>query len=139
MVHELDNTIMLLIHPPLSILGYLMTFLALSKAASLSFSKRRKEGTDKDLRISLPIAWWLTFLGLVTGMIWAQIAWGTFWSWDPKETATLSVFLTLTAAYVLLLAKKRPLWIFMALCINVICILVTISMSLISVGLHSFG
>jgi cytochrome c biogenesis factor len=137
MSHEL-NGIMILIHPPLAILGYLFTLLALKKAAQLSFSKG---GPDliKDLGLSLGIAWWLTFLGLVTGMIWAQIAWGSFWSWDPKETATLFVFLTLTAAYVLNLAKKRVSFVFVALLLNVICILVTISMSLLPIGLHTFG
>lgn len=26
-------------------------------------------------------------MGLVMGAIWAKIAWGHYWSWDPKETA----------------------------------------------------
>ncbi|MFA4916242.1 MAG: c-type cytochrome biogenesis protein CcsB [Syntrophales bacterium] len=25
-------------------------------------------------------------LGIMTGAIWAHYAWGTYWSWDPKET-----------------------------------------------------
>ncbi|MDP2107091.1 MAG: cytochrome c biogenesis protein CcsA, partial [Desulfobulbaceae bacterium] len=28
---------------------------------------------------------WLT-IGIITGAIWANSAWGTYWSWDPKET-----------------------------------------------------
>jgi len=34
------------------------------------------------------IAWGFPFLGagIVTGAIWANYAWGTYWSWDPKET-----------------------------------------------------
>ena len=28
-------------------------------------------------------------LTIVTGAFWAQQAWGRFWSWDPKETASL--------------------------------------------------
>jgi cytochrome c-type biogenesis protein CcsB len=31
---------------------------------------------------------WLT-AGIVTGAIWANSAWGTYWSWDPKETWSL--------------------------------------------------
>jgi heme exporter protein C len=26
---------------------------------------------------------------LVTGSIWANAAWGTYWNWDPRETTTL--------------------------------------------------
>ena len=28
-------------------------------------------------------------IGLVTGSLWAWRAWGSFWSWDPKETSSL--------------------------------------------------
>ena len=31
---------------------------------------------------------WLT-LGIITGAVWANDAWGTYWSWDPKETWSL--------------------------------------------------
>jgi ABC-type transport system involved in cytochrome c biogenesis permease subunit len=30
-----------------------------------------------------------TLGGLVFGMVWAQKAWGTYWSWDPKEVWSL--------------------------------------------------
>ncbi|MEK6790456.1 MAG: c-type cytochrome biogenesis protein CcsB [Deltaproteobacteria bacterium] len=37
------------------------------------------------------IAWGFPFLavGIVTGAVWANYAWGTYWSWDPKETWSL--------------------------------------------------
>ncbi len=28
-------------------------------------------------------------LGILTGAVWAETAWGRYWSWDPKETASL--------------------------------------------------
>ena len=28
-------------------------------------------------------------LGIITGMLWAQRIWGSFWTWDPKETWSL--------------------------------------------------
>ncbi|MGQ9745850.1 MAG: c-type cytochrome biogenesis protein CcsB [Dissulfurimicrobium sp.] len=31
---------------------------------------------------------WLS-IGIITGAIWADEAWGTYWSWDPKETWSL--------------------------------------------------
>lgn len=30
---------------------------------------------------------------IVLGAVWAEIAWGTYWSWDPKETASLVTWL----------------------------------------------
>ena len=32
-------------------------------------------------------------LGLISGSLWAQRAWGRFWSWDPKETWSLIMWL----------------------------------------------
>jgi len=32
-------------------------------------------------------------LGIITGAIWAESAWGSYWSWDPKETWSLITWL----------------------------------------------
>jgi cytochrome c-type biogenesis protein CcsB len=31
----------------------------------------------------------LLTLGIITGALWANNAWGSYWSWDPKETWSL--------------------------------------------------
>ncbi len=36
-------------------------------------------------------------LGIITGSIWAQFAWGSYWSWDPKETWSLITWLIYAA------------------------------------------
>jgi cytochrome c-type biogenesis protein CcsB len=32
-------------------------------------------------------------IGMTTGSIWANFAWGTYWNWDPKETCSLITWL----------------------------------------------
>ncbi|MEX2322848.1 MAG: cytochrome c biogenesis protein CcsA [Acidimicrobiia bacterium] len=46
------------------------------------------------------LAWLLLSGALLTGIVWAyeEMTFGWFWSWDPVETATLVVWLLLTAA-----------------------------------------
>ncbi|MFZ3072895.1 MAG: c-type cytochrome biogenesis protein CcsB [Thermodesulfobacteriota bacterium] len=46
------------------------------------------------------IAWGFPFLaiGIISGAVWANYAWGTYWSWDPKETWSLITWL-IYAAY----------------------------------------
>ncbi len=39
----------------------------------------------KTIAIGFP----LLTIGIVTGAAWANYAWGTYWSWDPKETWSL--------------------------------------------------
>ena len=38
---------------------------------------------------SIIIGFPMLTLGIVTGAAWANYAWGTYWSWDPKETWSL--------------------------------------------------
>jgi cytochrome c-type biogenesis protein CcsB len=38
---------------------------------------------------ALTLGWPLFTLGMLSGSIWANSAWGTYWSWDPKETWSL--------------------------------------------------
>jgi len=37
---------------------------------------------------------WFCFLsiGIISGSMWAQRAWGAFWNWDPKETFSLALW-----------------------------------------------
>jgi cytochrome c-type biogenesis protein CcsB len=44
------------------------------------------EITYKSIAIGFPI---FTLGGLIFGAIWADQAWGVYWSWDPKETWSL--------------------------------------------------
>src|SRR4030065_2197557 len=44
------------------------------------------EITYKSIAVGFPI---YTLGGLIFGAIWADQAWGTYWSWDPKETWSL--------------------------------------------------
>jgi len=55
---------------------------------------------DRAVALGFP---WLT-LGIVTGAIWAQNAWGRYWGWDPKETWALVAWL-----WYLLILHVRPL------------------------------
>jgi len=38
---------------------------------------------------ALTFGWPLFTIGMLTGSIWANSAWGSYWSWDPKETWSL--------------------------------------------------
>ncbi len=48
-----------------------------------------------DSELAQSVFWIST--GIITGAFWAQQAWGTFWSWDPKETWALITWLILMA------------------------------------------
>ncbi len=132
MSHELFNSHMLYIHPPLSIIGYAFIFL-------FAFSLLRAKNFDKKtVKFFGVAAWVFTFLGLISGMFWAQVAWGSYWSWDPKETLTLVLFLAVTATELAYFEKKPQLTKWLALSSCGITIL-TALISFFLEGLHSFA
>jgi cytochrome c-type biogenesis protein CcsB len=47
------------------------------------------EACNELFRSSLFVGFVSMSLAIISGAIWAQHAWGRFWSWDPKETASL--------------------------------------------------
>jgi cytochrome c-type biogenesis protein CcsB len=63
----------------------------------LVHQKRKKEGaaTRMDLATYRTVAFGFLFLaiGIITGAVWAEKAWGRYWGWDPKETWALITWL----------------------------------------------
>jgi cytochrome c-type biogenesis protein CcsB len=43
------------------------------------------------------IGFLLLTLGIITGSVWAHSAWGSYWTWDPKETWSLVTWLVYAA------------------------------------------
>lgn len=121
---------MLYVHPSLAILGYFFIFVF----AVLVFRPQRK---DRMLSLCGLMGWLLTFLGLLTGMLWAQMAWGNYWSWDPKETMTLLLFFTVSAHLVAFYEQKVKLMKCLAVSSCILSVL-TVSSSFVLAGLHSF-
>lgn len=49
---------------------------------------------DELMYSSVALGFIFLSLGIVTGSVWAHYAWGSYWSWDPKETWSLITWLT---------------------------------------------
>ncbi len=72
-------------------LGYAAFTVSFGLAIMYLTSKRRDEkGFLEGLIHNLILIGFPFFsLGIITGAIWANYAWGAWWSWDPKETWSL--------------------------------------------------
>jgi cytochrome c-type biogenesis protein CcsB len=83
---------------------------------------------------------WLS-IGIITGAVWANSAWGTYWSWDPKETWSLITWIVYAA---LLHARsmrgwrgKRVAWLSLT---GFVCVLFTyFGVNFLARGLHSYA
>jgi cytochrome c-type biogenesis protein CcsB len=83
----------------------------------------------------------LLTVGIATGSIWAHSAWGTYWSWDPKETWSLITWLLYAALLHARMIKgwhgTRIAWLSI---IGFACVLFTyFGVNFILSGLHSYG
>jgi ABC-type transport system involved in cytochrome c biogenesis permease subunit len=133
MAHELDSA-WLYIHPPLAITGFVFIFIF----TALVLTERKGLGGRYRVEFFGAAAWIFTLLGLVTGMLWAQTAWGKYWSWDPKETVTLLLFISISGSLVAYY-EKRPRAAKGLAVLSCVLTLLTLSTSWIIQGLHSFA
>jgi len=62
---------------------------------SLIWLVRRHHVSALSAKAAAPVGLTFTVIGLVTGAIWGQPMWGTWWAWDPRLTS----FLILTLFY----------------------------------------
>lgn len=88
------NTPILPIHVSLIITAYIL--LATCLLLSAAFLVKRKAGNSRKrnqitilVNHLLPNAMFLLMLGIFVGAIWANLSWGNYWSWDPKEVWAL--------------------------------------------------
>ena len=61
--------------------------------ASLIWIVRRHHVSALAARAAAPVGAVMTLIALITGAIWGQPMWGTWWEWDPRLTSFLILFL----------------------------------------------
>lgn len=82
-----------------SIIGLSAGWLKLKEVAADKASAERSELYDDVAYRCIQIGFPLLTIGIITGGLWANHAWGTYWSWDPKESMALVTWLSY-AAYI---------------------------------------
>ena len=91
------NSPLLTLHVSVIMMAYaLLSLTFISSVTALLQPKRRHEMHLLSQLMLFPA---LTFMGfgIFIGAIWANVSWGTYWSWDPKETWALITFMIYAA------------------------------------------
>ena len=120
---------------------YVITIPRKVPATSLSPEKAERAAfLEKLMFNSVVVGFIFLTLLIVTGSIWAEDAWGAWWSWDPKETWALITWI-IYAVYMHLYSK--PAWRGHKGCylsiIGFACVLFTLlGVSFLMGGLHSY-
>ncbi|MEM9583670.1 MAG: heme ABC transporter permease [Pseudomonadota bacterium] len=61
--------------------------------ASLIWLVRRHHVSALAAKAAAPVGLVMTLIALLTGAIWGEPMWGTYWAWDPRLTSFLILFL----------------------------------------------
>ncbi len=88
-------------HVSMAWVGFLAFFWVL--VGSVGYLWKRSQKMDRLAYSSAEIGVVFTTLMLITGVLWAKPAWGVWWTWDPKLTTSLILWL-LYVAYLMLRA-----------------------------------
>ena len=75
---------------------------------SLIWLIRRHHVSALAAKAAAPIGLMFTVIGLLTGAIWGQPMWGTWWAWDPRLTAFLILALFYLGYIALWAAVENP-------------------------------
>ena len=75
---------------------------------SLIWLIRRHHISALAARAAAPVGAVMTLIALVTGAIWGQPMWGTWWEWDPRLTSFLILFLFYLGYMALWSAIENP-------------------------------
>ncbi len=97
----------LTLHVLTCFIGY--AALTVAFVSSVIILGKKEETTNLDNISYKIIAFGFLFLtlGVISGSVWANSAWGTYWSWDPKETWSL---ITWVIYAIYLHARLRKGW-----------------------------
>jgi ABC-type transport system involved in cytochrome c biogenesis permease subunit len=134
----------LALHVSLAFLGESLFALGFVASLAYLFSKKedRRASYDRLAYAGIAAGYPLFTAGaLVFGAIWAQRAWGVWWSWDPKETWALVTWLAYTLyLHQRLIAKRRDRWTAIVSVIAFVSTLFTFfGVNFLLSGLHSYG
>ena len=81
------------VHVSLVMLSYAILGFTLPIALSaLALPSQRKELVSLAMSLLAPGVF-LLGMGIITGAMWANVSWGRYWAWDPKETWSLVTLL----------------------------------------------
>ena len=79
------------IHVPSALMAINVWFMML--VASIIWLVRRHHISALAAKAAAPVGIVMTMIALITGAIWGQPMWGTWWAWDPRLTSFLILFL----------------------------------------------
>lgn len=94
-----QNAKIIFFHVPtawLTVIAFLM-----STIFSIQFLRKKNLDYDAKSYAAAQLGMIFCILATVTGSVWSKFAWGSFWSWDPRQTSIFALLLIYGAWFAL--------------------------------------
>ncbi len=140
---------LLSIHVVVIMISYtLLAFTMLNGIAAVAIKvtrKNREEDIAELQRTSILMLYPAVFLltaGIFIGAVWANVSWGRYWGWDPKEVWALITMLVYSAALHSgsIKAMRRPMFFHIYCILAFLAVLITyFGVNFILGGMHSYA
>jgi heme exporter protein C len=76
--------------------------------SSILYLRKREYRWDVISSSSAQAGFFFITAALISGSIWARIAWGSYWNWDPRETTVLILWFAYAAYFALRASIENP-------------------------------
>jgi cytochrome c-type biogenesis protein CcsB len=137
------------IHVPANFVGYGAFSLAAMVASAYLLARKGILATrlpsldvlEDVMYKSIAVGFAFFTIATILGAMWAAEAWGGYWSWDPKETWALIVWLNYAAWLHLRMVKglRGPVLAWWALVGLIVTTFAFLGVNMFLSGLHSYG
>ena len=147
LVPALQQSVLLSVHVASAVISYGALAVGFSAAVIYLLVRNRKVSWLPQPDLLETISYRTVIVGfpfltltIILGAVWANIAWGRPWGWDPKETASLVTWLIFAAyLHARVIAGWRGSRSALLLVLGFLAILFTFFGNYIFSGLHSYG
>jgi cytochrome c-type biogenesis protein CcsB len=146
LVPALQQSLLLSVHVASAVVAYGTFTIGFSAATLFLIQKKRNSPWLPDKEILNTISYQSVVIGfpfltatIVLGALWADIAWGRYWGWDPKETASFVTWLVYVAyIHARLIQGWKDSKAAVLLIVGFVAILLTFFGNYIFTGLHAY-
>ena len=132
---------LLCLHVAVIMMSYaLFFFLMMIGVAGLISSKFQDSGFKLGKTLLYP-AVFLLALGIIIGALWANISWGNYWTWDPKEVwALITLIVYAFPLHPSLKISRNPKHFFLYCTFSFLSVIITyFGVNFLLGGMHAYG
>lgn len=132
---------LLCLHVAVIMMSYaLFFFLMMIGVAGLISSKFQDSGFKLGKTLLYP-AVFLLALGIIIGALWANISWGNYWTWDPKEVwALITLIVYAFPLHPSLKISRNPKHLFLYCTFSFLSVIITyFGVNFLLGGMHAYG